>query len=702
MIAGNFVGVGSDGRTLGPAAAIWLKGEGNVSDALGLNTPVASGGLTYTAGEVGQAFQFNGTNATIAVPTSTALEPNSVTVEAWVKASGSPGQYRYIVSKGAQSGNSSYALYTGTSGGLQFYIYNAGLVFSPDAGTGIWNGAWHLVAGTYDGGTVRLYVDGVQVGNGTTTSGAIDYNLPDRHLYVGSADGAHFFFGGSIDEVTIFGRPMDAAEVAQIYALGSTGQANQMANGEEGIEVNQATNNTIGGTAGGAGNVLSGNNNFGLWIHSDGSAQAGGNVVQGNLIGVDPTGNLAVPNQYGGIIVSDGVNSGTIGGSVVGAGNIISGNDGTGIYLGLSVSSTTPSHILIQGNVIGLNAGGRQQLANEGNGVEIDGGMDTIGGTAALADNVISGNDARGIYLDPSSSYNLIEGNFIGTALTGLYAVGNGAEGIWLQQPGPGNTIGGVMSTGAGNLISGNASSLGLGNGGAGVAVVGGGTGPGTGTLIVGNYIGLDDNGANSLFNGREGIYIGGSNVTVGGTSAGLRNVIAGNGTDGIQIGNYFGFTTANNLVLGNYIGTNFAGTGAVANAADGVAIAAGSTGNTIGGAISGAGNIISGNAQYGIYLTGSGTSGNYILGNTIGLSASGAILGNVQSGIWIDPGANGNTIGGTAAAARNIISGNSPTSSAYDEIDIGGASSIAVLGNYIGTDPTGVSARFRRGQPAW
>jgi Concanavalin A-like lectin/glucanases superfamily len=82
-----------------------------------------------------------------------------------VKHLGPPGADEYVL---AQSANgcqaASYALFTGGEN-LVFYVYDGGTFFSsPDAGPGIWDGNWHLVAGTYDGQFVRMYVDGVETG----------------------------------------------------------------------------------------------------------------------------------------------------------------------------------------------------------------------------------------------------------------------------------------------------------------------------------------------------------------------------------------------------------------------------------------------------------------------------------------------------------------------------------------------------------
>jgi hypothetical protein len=86
--------------------------------------------------------------------------------------------------------DASYALYTGGSGGLFFYVSNGTSdVLSPDAGAAIWNGAFHHVVGTFDGSTVRLFVDGIQVGKGTTTNVSISYTGSQSDLLIGTFAG---------------------------------------------------------------------------------------------------------------------------------------------------------------------------------------------------------------------------------------------------------------------------------------------------------------------------------------------------------------------------------------------------------------------------------------------------------------------------------------------------------------------------------
>ena len=103
-------------------------------------------------------------------------------------------------------------------------------------------------------------------------------------------------------------------------------------------------------------------------------------------------------------------------------------------------------------------------------------------------------------------------------------------------------------------------------------------------------------------------------------------------------------------VVAGNDIGTNAAGTGAIANGNDGVEIANGASKNTIGGAAAGAGNVISGNTNDGVQIVGSGTSDNVVAGNLIGTNVTGTVaIVNGYNGVQLSNDASGNTIGGTA-----------------------------------------------------
>ncbi|HKI30717.1 MAG TPA: right-handed parallel beta-helix repeat-containing protein [Gemmataceae bacterium] len=117
---------------------------------------------------------------------------------------------------------------------------------------------------------------------------------------------------------------------------------------------------------------------------------------------------------------------------------------------------------------------------------------------------------------------------------------------------------------------------------------------------------------------------------------------------------------TNDNLIVGNFVGTDITGTAKLGNTTDGVGIFFGATGNTVGGTASGAANVISGNGINGVDIVSAGTSGNVVLGNRIGTDITGtAQLGNTLDGVSIVNGATGNTVGGTASGAANVIAFN-------------------------------------------
>src|SRR5262249_15394121 len=122
---------------------------------------------------------------------------------------------------------------------------------------------------------------------------------------------------------------------------------------------NQATNNTIGGTTAGSGNVISGNNGFGVGISTAGAT---GNVIEGNLIGTDATGTVGIGNSKQGVYIDTSAASNTIGGTVAGAGNTIAYNSLQGVGLGSAAGSGNS----IEGNAIYSNGGVGIDLALDG------------------------------------------------------------------------------------------------------------------------------------------------------------------------------------------------------------------------------------------------------------------------------------------------------------------------------------------------
>lgn len=354
------------------------------------------------------------------------------------------------------------------------------------------------------------------------------------------------------------------------------------------------------------------------------------NTIQANYIGIDATGTQERQNHYGILIATSSNN--LIGGTTAAARNVISGNT----FYGLEVGGTGN---VIQGNFIGTNATGTAAIGNHQAGIDISSSQYTgnlIGGDTPGAGNLISGN-SRGISISAPS--NTIQGNLIGTDVTGTSKIENS---VGIRVEGVNNLVGG-LTPGARNVISGNF--------GDGVII------SGAGSKLQGNYIGTDITGTLALGNG--GGVLASVGALIGGTAAGARNVIAASGmqTRNVEVGT--NGPSSGVTVQGNYIGTDVTGTRALGDTIIGIRVTG--VGHTIGGAVAGAGNVISGHG-FGIYLVGDGFvpgQGNTVQGNLIGLNASGTgPLPNAIRGIEV-AGASNTVIGGTQPGAANRIAFN-------------------------------------------
>ncbi len=256
------------------------------------------------------------------------------------------------------------------------------------------------------------------------------------------------------------------------------------------------------------------------------------NTVEGCYIGLDPSGDSLAGNCYGLYVISGTQN--LIGGSDPGTGNVISGN------LLSQVTFSVTDRVTLQNNIVGLNAAGTRAITNPLNDGNSAGVTVSVSYGTVIEGNTISGNVGDGIFLDQGTTGVQIRGNKIGTDVTGLTALGNDRNGIFIGSAS--NIVIGGTDPGSGNLISANHDE-GIRDQSAGV-------------VIQGNYIGTDANGAPVL--GNDGGIVTGGSCTIGGSEAGAGNLIAGNsningGRAGLQL------SGSNNLAQGNVIRDNFA-----------------------------------------------------------------------------------------------------------------------------------------------
>ncbi|MCI0683718.1 MAG: right-handed parallel beta-helix repeat-containing protein [Gemmataceae bacterium] len=476
----------------------------------------------------------------------------------------------------------------------------------------------------------------------------------------------------------------------------------------------QSSNNRIGGTEPDDPNIIGGNQTEGIHIEETNVTSAG-NIVQGNFIGVAADGVSDLGNLVVGVFIR-GSDGNLIGGASAAARNLISFNDAGGVVIQAFPTGISADGNLVYGNFIGTDVSGTVAAGNSGNGVLISGGSgNQIGGTHALAGNLISSNGDNGVLIsdfhqfdvfgtiDVPAVNNWVQGNFIGTDVTGTLGLGNDGNGVLIRGA-DNNLIGGVPDESGDprNLISFN-----NGNGvflepddflqqpnGA------------DNNVIQRNFIGTDVSGTVAAGNSANGVLISGGS----GNQIGADNLISSNGENGVWIlDEDTDLPAVDNRVQGNFIGTDITGTLGLGNGGNGVLISA--DGNLVGGTAPGARNLISGNFDNGVAIdTGANAvpnglapqgaynhlaDNNVVQGNFIGTDITGTLaLGNGDNGVLIS-GSSHNLIGGTTSAARNLISANDDfgvllTSSEFDSSIT--AQRNRVEGNFIGTQIDGTS----------
>ena len=539
----------------------------------------------------------------------------------------------------------------------------------PAAGTG------NVVAGNYIG----IAADGSRP-LGNTNNGVYIYTAPGNLIGGAAAGSGNVISGNAISGVYLFGTG-STSNVIQGNLIGTDATGSLVvSNGVDGVTINGVPGNTVGG-AGGARNVISGNRSRGVLIvnsgavsnlvlnnylgtdltgrsalanHTNGVAISGtsgntvyGNLISGNLqsgvlliqsgannnwvagnwIGPDATGTNALGNSFNGVSV-DGVSGNRIGGTNAGDGNLISGN----LQSGVSLSNPGGGTNLIQGNWIGTDSTGLRALANAGAGIWITVPGNVIGGAATNARNLISGNSQSGIFLQSAAaSNNVVQGNWLGTDVSGAAALGNGLLGTYSAislSNAPNNLIGGPVPA-VGNVISAS--------GDKGIVLNGAGA---VSNAIQGNLIGTDASGAVALANQNGGIYIfDASSNLIGGTLGAGGNVISGNGADGLYVSGGNG-----NWIVGNFIGTDADGVSALGNLWHGIEFLNAAGGNRVGGTAPENDNVIAyaRTAGYDGIRVRAGCLGNFISRNSIFSNGS-----RSATGLGIDNGADGVTTTG-------------------------------------------------------
>ena len=338
------------------------------------------------------------------------------------------------------------------------------------------------------------------------------------------------------------------------------------------------------------------------------------NVISGNYIGITAT-SADTAGNYIGVELIGGPGNNIVGGTTVAERNIVSGNE----HIGIRIVDANNNTVI--GNYVGLDRTGTIAMGNY-DGISIEGfaRYNIVGGTTPEERNVVAGNYAYGIpVFGAGCDSNIIRGNYIGTDITGTYAIPN-TYGVLFDDGAAYNLLGGDTPEER-NILSGNS--------GYGVFIYNLGT---RYNIVKGNYIGTDVNGTSSVPNA-NGIVVDGAarNNMI------ENNLISGNLQQGIVI-HITGCDT--NIVIKNYIGTDVTGTLPLGNGIDGVRIAEGPRNNIIGGSPAN-GNIIAFNSANGVSIMNNNDDNNLLSCNSI--------FQNGGLGIDIYPlGVNANDIGDT------------------------------------------------------
>jgi hypothetical protein len=356
------------------------------------------------------------------------------------------------------------------------------------------------------------------------------------------------------------------------------------------------------------GNLISGNGRNGVLIDSVSEH----NTLNGNFVGTTANGDAAVGNHWNGVWIDRAGENSLTGCTFVNNPfvyyNVLAGNH----LNGLRVSDSR--NVTVQGNFFGIGANNTTTVANWRDGVRVDrsSANTQVGGVIPLG-NVSSGNRRNGIEVAGKVS-GFTTFNTFGGLLAFKGAAPNGHDGVL------------ITATGGGNLVRTNVFS---GNRGNGIELAGNAAG----VTVDPDIAGLDTNGSASLPNGGDGLRIGGNahgNV-VGGTLRSVipQNTFSGNGGYGIVITG----TAHGNRVFTTFLGTEILGVSALGNHKGGVLVGGRAYRNTIGSAHPLPTNVISGNTGNGVTLT-SGTHGNLITHNRIGIDRFGQCLRNTGRGL--------------------------------------------------------------------
>ncbi len=374
------------------------------------------------------------------------------------------------------------------------------------------------------------------------------------------------------------------------------------------------------------GNLISGNAKNGILIDA-GSQQ---NVLNGNFIGTTADGDAIIANSGDGVRIVKAANNSLIGckfrNNPFVYYNVMSGNLGNGLHI------TSSDNVIVQGNFFGTGANNSTVVANNGDGVLIDGSsLNTqVGGVIPLG-NVSAGNVRNGIEVADTAG-GFITFNTFGGLLAFKGAAPNGNDGLLITATG-GNQLART------NVFSGNTNN--------GIEI----GGDASGVTIGPDIVGLSTKGDSLLPNGNDGVLVDGTahHNSIGDYYQSVipQNTFSGNLGYGLALVD----GAHDNQVFNNFVGVDVIGRLALSNQQGGIYVGSYAAHNVIGGASTDPKtpkkNLVSGNVGNGVTL-GNGSSYSSVIDNWIGLNKAGKFnLPNSGHPIVVKPGSVHNKISG-------------------------------------------------------
>jgi hypothetical protein len=219
---GGMAGAGGEPTrsTLRDGLVGWWRAEGDARDSVGTNHGTLEGAVTFSAGKIGQAFEFDGTDA-VTVPSSTSLDVlQGYSVAFWIKSHAWPSSEALLLNKFVNAAEDKLVGIE-PSGNVSFYLHDVMHQARLNSTKALSTDTWHHLATTYDGAHSTIYIDGIldafvaATGNLSNSSGALAFGFNTGR------SGSWVHFVGELDEIRWYTRALSASEVA-LLASGGT------------------------------------------------------------------------------------------------------------------------------------------------------------------------------------------------------------------------------------------------------------------------------------------------------------------------------------------------------------------------------------------------------------------------------------------------------------------------------------------------